>query len=74
MGRARKKIIQLSAKLEAQVLIEQKLILENASLAVGRVGETGANVLFGQLGIVGEDFLMRHARGQPTQHIGDGDA
>ena len=37
------------------------------------MGETGANVLVGKLGIIAEDFLMRHARSKPAENIGDGD-
>jgi hypothetical protein len=42
----------------------------DTSLAVRREGKAGADVLFGQLRIVSEDFLMRHARGEPAWALG----
>jgi hypothetical protein len=42
--------------------------------SVGRVGKARADVFFRELGIVGDDLLMRHAGGKPSEHVGDGNA
>src|SRR6266566_3680883 len=41
---------------------------------VRRVGQTRANILLGELRIIIEDFLMRHAGGQPAQDVARGNA
>src|SRR5260221_3417027 len=41
---------------------------------VGRIRQAGEDIFFRQFGIVGDNFLVRHPRGQPAEHIADGDA
>ena len=46
---------------------------EHTPLAIGRVGEAGADVAFGDLWEVGPDLVVRHAGGEPAEDVGDGD-
>jgi hypothetical protein len=42
--------------------------------ANAHVGKARADVFFPELGIVGDDLLMRHAGDKPSEHVGDGNA
>ena len=54
-----------------QDFLAQKII---AVVGVSDKRETGANILFGQFRIIGDDLLVRHSCRKPTQNIGHGDA
>src|SRR5262245_62034976 len=41
---------------------------------VRRVGQTRANILLREFGIIIEDFLMRHPRREPAKDVAHGDA
>jgi len=43
-------------------------------LAVGGVGQARANVLFGQVGIIVQDFRPAHPGGDPAEHVAHRDA
>ena len=44
------------------------------ALAVSRERETGADILFRQIGKIPQNILVRHATGEIFQHVIDGDA
>lgn len=47
---------------------------DRLSLSIGGVAEAGPDILFRQVGEVGEDFLVGHSGSQIGQHIIDGDS
>ena len=71
-----KEIGKLPAELEAQVLIEQELHLDGqqAALAIGGIGQAGADIAFGQFGILIKNLLLRHAFGEPAKDVAYSDS
>jgi len=71
-----KEIGKLSAELEAQVLIEQELHLDGqqAAFAIGGIGQAGADIAFGQFGVLIKNLLMRHAFSEPAKDVAYGNS
>jgi hypothetical protein len=71
-----KEISQLLAELEAQVLIEQEPHLDSqqAAFAIGGIRQAGADIPFGQFGVLIKNLFMRHAFGEPAEDVADGDS
>jgi len=42
-----------------------------APFPLGGISQRGANVVFGQLRIIGTNVSVRHARGKPAKYVGD---
>ena len=45
---------------------------EDMTLAVGSVGKRCANIFFGQLREISENFFVRHSGRKPSQHVSNG--